>query len=102
MADLPQILSSWTSPSYKRADVTAAGGPKILSNLTPISKSTPYVAINHPLLTSILQEIGNLANSLAVQAIEVVFFKHAHSCAGPQNRMLSQKERIQCPHSSAM
>ena len=89
-------------PSYKRAAGMVVGVTKILCHLTLISTSTPYVAINHPLLTSILQEIGNLANSLAVQAIEVVFFKHAYNCIGPQNWMLSQKERIQWPHSSAM
>ena len=54
---------------------TEAGCPKIFSNLTPISTSTPYVAINHPLLTSIPQELGKLANSLAVRAREVGFFQ---------------------------
>ena len=32
---------------------------------------TPYVEINHPLLTSIPQELGKLANSLAARAKEV-------------------------------
>ena len=69
-------------PSYKRAARMAmGGGPKVLSNLTNISIFNPNVAINHPLLTSIPQELGKLANSLAVWAIEVDFFIHAHRTA---------------------
>ena len=55
----------------------------LFSNPTPISTSTPYVAINHPFLTSIPQDLGKLANSLDSRAREVEFFKHAHKCADP-------------------
>ena len=83
MADLPQILSPWTSPSYKRADVTAAGGPKILSNLTPFYTFTSYVAINHPLLTPMPQELCKLTNILAVRAREVNCFQTCTEVHGP-------------------
>ena len=69
------IIVDFPLPSYKRSPRTAPWGPKILSNLTPIFTSTPYVAINHPLLTQIPQELDKLANSLAVRAREVGFFQ---------------------------
>ena len=43
------------------------GVPKIFSTLTPISTFTPYVDINHPLLTSIPQELSKLLHSLAAR-----------------------------------
>ena len=98
----PQYYHSGPPPFYKMAPGTAARGPKILSNLTPISMSTPYVAIKHHLLTSIRQEKGKLADSLAARAIEVGFFKHAWKCAGPQNWIRSHQELIQRYHSYAM
>ena len=62
----------------------AVGGPKILSNLTPISTFTPYVQINHPLLTSMPQEIGKLANRLAARAREVGFSNMHRSARSPR------------------
>ena len=59
------------------------GGPKIFSTLTSISTLTPYVSINHPLLTSILQELDKLANSLAAWAKEVGFFQTCTEVQGP-------------------
>ena len=60
-----------------------AGGPKILSNFTHIYTSTPYVAINHPLLTSNPQELSKLSNSLAARARDVVFSKMHRSVWAP-------------------
>ena len=61
----------------------AAGGPKIFSTLTLISTFTPYVKNNHPLLTSIPQELGKLDNSLAEQAKEVGFSQTCTEVQGP-------------------
>ena len=81
-------------PSSKRTSRTAAGGPKIFSHLTPISTSTFYVEIKYPLLTSIPQEIGKLANILATPENEVGFFKRAQKYGGHRNWRRSQQERI--------
>ena len=51
-------------PSSKRVTGTAVRGTKIFSTLTPILMYNPYVEIYHPLLTSISQKLGKLANSL--------------------------------------
>ena len=61
-------------PSSKRAAGTAVWGPKIFNSFTHIYTSTPYVETRHPLLTSIPQDLGKLANSLAARAKEVGFF----------------------------
>ena len=90
MDNLPQILSSWNPPSYKRAAVTTSGIPKILSNLTPISTFAPYVAINHPLLTTMPQELCKVTNILAVRAREVGFSNMHRSVRSPQNCRRSQ------------
>ena len=50
-----------------------------------MSASTPYIVIYHPLLTSIHQELGKLANSLAARVKEVGFFKHSQKYTGPHN-----------------
>ena len=82
-ADLPPILSFWTPPpSYKKYSGTAAGVPKIFSTITPISTSTPYIDINHPLLASISQELGNFADSLAELAKEVGFYQTCTEVCG--------------------
>ena len=47
--------------------------------------STLYLDIHHPLLISIPQELGKLANSLAGQAKEMGFFRCAQRCAVHQN-----------------
>ena len=72
-----------TPPSHKRATGTAVGGPKIFSTLTPIYKFTSYVAINHPLLTPMPQELCKLTNILAVRAREVDFFQTCTEVRGP-------------------
>ena len=57
--------------------------PKIFSTLIPISTFTLYKAINRPLLTSILQDLGKLENSLAARAKEVGFFQTRTEVRGP-------------------
>ena len=46
--------------------------------------STPYVAIYHPLLTAIPQELGKLDHILAAQAKEVGLFQTCTEVRGPQ------------------
>ena len=84
-ADLPQYYLRGTPPpppSYKKYSGTAAGFPKIFYNITPISTSTPCIDINHPLLASIPQELGNLADSLAEWAKEVGFYQTCTEVCG--------------------
>ena len=64
--------------------------------------STPYVAINYPILALIPQELGKLSNSLVAQAREVGFFKHAQKYSVPKIWRRSHQECIQRPHYSAM
>ena len=76
----------------------AEGGPKTIYNLTLTSLYTPYIAINHPLLTSIIQELGKVTNSLAVWEIEVVFSQTCTEVRGyPETKTLPEGAHPEAP-----
>ena len=63
----------------------AVGSLKIFKSIRKFSTPTPYVDNKNILLTSITQELGNLAKILAARADEVGFFKLAQKCKCPWN-----------------